>query len=48
VPVNAEIFRDDEYLSFRVTERLEPKDQLTASKTHHKPALNINMSLHTL
>jgi hypothetical protein len=46
--VNADIFRDGEYLSSSVTDRPEAIDQLTASETRQTPAININESLHPL
>jgi hypothetical protein len=44
--VNADIFRDDEYMSSYVTDRPEPTDQLTAPETHQMPAINVNVLLH--
>jgi hypothetical protein len=47
-PVNADIFRHDEYLSSYVTDRPEPTDQLTAPETHQTPAIDINEPFHPL
>jgi hypothetical protein len=40
--VNADIFRDDEYLSSCVTDRPIPKGQLTAPEARQTAAININ------
>jgi hypothetical protein len=47
-PVNADIFRDYEYLNSYVTDRREPTDPLTAPETHQASATNINVSLYPL
>jgi hypothetical protein len=47
LPVNADIFRDDEYLSSYVTDRSETTGRVTVPETHQTPAVNINVLLRT-
>jgi hypothetical protein len=47
-PINADIFRDDEYLSSYVRDRPKPTDQLTAPETCQTPAIKVNESLQPL